>query len=78
MMVAFNLTKPHFGVHMKRQKNALVVIVENSQMAVTSTKFWNIFNFKKVEVQKLENFEKLLLHLFVLELQDQIAPIKKC
>ena len=47
---------------MKRWKNAIVVIVKNSQMAVTSTKLWNFFNFKKIwEVQKLENFKKWLV-----------------
>ena len=54
---------------MKRWKNAIVVIVENSQMAFPSTIFY-FFYFKKVEVRKLENFKKLLyffkrlLHFF--------------
>ena len=30
-------------------------------MVVTSTKFLNFFNFEKVDVWKLENFEKQLL-----------------
>ena len=42
-------------------KNAKVVIVKNSQMAVTSTKFWNFFNIEKFIIQKLENSEKRLL-----------------
>ena len=54
----FNRLK--IGVHMKRRKNAIVVIVEISQMAVTTTKF-RFFYFKKVEVQNLENFEKRLI-----------------
>ena len=49
------------GVHMKRQKNAIVIIIKNSQMVVTSTKFWNFFNLEKIFVRKVENFEKLYL-----------------
>ena len=35
------------GVSMKRRKSAIVVIIKNSQMAVTSTKFWNFFHLRK-------------------------------
>ena len=52
------LTASNGGVRMKRRKNVIVVIVENSQMAVTSTKFYDFFNFEKVESQKLKIFEK--------------------
>ena len=45
---------------MNRRKNAKVVILENSQTAVTSTKFWNFNNLEKFLVQKLENYEKRL------------------
>ena len=41
------------------EKNA--IIVENSQMFVTSSKFWNYFNFQKLESSKLDNFEKRFL-----------------
>ena len=46
------------SVCMKHRKNAIVVIVENSQMAAASTKFWTFLISKKEEVQKLENFKK--------------------
>ena len=49
------------GVHVKRRKNAIVVIAENSQTAVTSTKFRKFFNLENILVRKLENFEKQLL-----------------
>ena len=52
------------GVRMKRCKSAIVVIIENSQMAVTLTKFWNFFNGEKYLVRKLEKFEKGLLLVF--------------
>ena len=65
VITCYQMTRQRYpGVHMKRRKNAIVIVIENRQMAVTSTKFWNFFNFEKVEVQKLENFEKWLLLFF--------------
>ena len=50
---------------MKRQKNAKVIIEENSQMAVTSTKFRFFFNFEKGRISKNDfYFFKHLLHFF--------------
>ena len=46
---------------MNRRKSAKVVIVKNSQMDLTSTKFRNFFYLEKFLVWKLENFEKQLL-----------------
>ena len=73
VITCYQMTRQRYpGVHMKRRKNAIVIVIENRQMAVTSTKFWNFFNFEKVEVQKLENFEKwllLFLNIFYISLK---------
>ena len=61
-------TAVKLGCPYESPKNAKVVIVENSQMAVTSTKFWNFFNLEKFLVQKFEDCEKQLL-LFIRLLQ---------
>ena len=51
---------------MKCRKNAIVVNIENSQMAVTSTKFWDFLFSKNLRTSKT-NFT--LLNVFYISLK---------